>query len=184
MRICIVPRWGGSADDDWYSWLARQLSGHDVRVAPLRPHAGAPEIDACIASIGETISRDPEKLARTVLVGHSVGCQAALRFLESVAPTARVAGVLCVAGWFWIDAPWGSIRPWIDAPMDRAKVADRARTIRVLISDDDPYTADHAENARQWERAVGASVRMIPGARHFNRAREPEVLAAVRGLVE
>jgi len=183
MRIGVVPRWGGSQDDEWYAWMRRELGAHDVRVAALRPSPGAPEIAACVAEIKRVVGADPAALAETVLVGHSVGCQAVLRFLETLEPPARVAGVLCVAGWFWVDEPWETIRPWIDTPLDRARVREAAGTTHVLLSDDDPYTSDHEANARQWRNALGAEVTVVGGGRHFNRAREPEVLAALRGLL-
>lgn len=183
-RVCIVPRWGGSADDDWYPWLRRELRSVLTVVARLEPQPSAPAIEACVASIDAACGRDPEELARTVLVGHSVGAQAVLRFLESLAPPARVHGVLCVAGWLWIDEPWETIRPWIDTPMDRARVREAAGRIEVLIGDDDPYTRDHEANAHRWRAAFGAQATVLPGAKHLNRAREPAVLEAVRGLVE
>jgi hypothetical protein len=183
-RICIVPRWGGSADDDWYAWIRRELRDYHVELAPLRPQPSAPTIEACVASIAETCGRDPDELSRTVLIGHSVGAQAALRFVESLAPPLRVRGVLCVAGWFWVDDPWETIRPWIDTPMDRTRVREAAGRIEALIGDDDPFTRDHEANAHRWRTALGAKASVIPGAKHLNRAREPAVLDAVRSLIE
>ena len=183
-RICIVPRWGGSADDDWYPWIRRELGDYDTRVAPLRPQPSAPTIEACVASIEATCGRDLEELSRTVLVGHSVGAQAALRFVESLERPLRVHAVLCVAGWFWVDDPWDTIRPFIDTPMDRARVREATGRIEVLMGDDDPFTRDQEANAHRWRTALDAKATILPGAKHLNRVREPAVLDAVRGLIE
>lgn len=183
VRIRITPRWGGGPDDDWYPWLRRELRDHDVVMARLRPTPGAPEIAACVEELREVVGEDRDALAQTILVGHSVGCQANLRFLEVLPEGARVRGVLCVAGWWWVDEPRDTIRPWIERPMDRARVRAAAGTVRVLISENDPFTSDHAANARQWENALGAEVILLPDARHLNRAREPTVLEAVRAMI-
>lgn len=183
MRVCVTPRWGGGPDDDWYPWLRRELRDHDVMMARLRPTPGAPTIEACVEELRGVIGDDREVLARTVLVGHSVGCQATLRFLESLPDGARALGVLCVAGWWWVDQPWETIRPWIERPLDRARVRRAAGPVRVLISEDDPFTSDHAQNARQWEHALGAEVTLLEGARHLNRVREPAVLEALETLL-
>lgn len=183
MRICLVPRWGGGPDDGWYPWLARSLAEHDVRVARLRPSPSSPTIEACLAELRAVVGTDPAELEGTVLVGHSVGCQAALRFLESLPEGLSVAGTVCVAAWWWIDEPWDSIRPWIERPMDHERVRRAAGRLVALISGDDPFTSAQQDNARAWERDLGARVHLLDRARHFDRAREPEVLAEVRATL-
>jgi hypothetical protein len=50
----------------------------------------------------------------------------------------------------------------------------------VLLSDDDPFTSDWRRNRDEWVERLDADVRVHPGAKHFNAAREPAVLAAIR----
>ncbi len=183
MRICIVPRWGSGPDDDWYPWLRRELACHEVVTARLRPTPGAPEIAACVGELRAVVGEDPAALAGTLLVGHSVGAQACVRFAAALPSGACLAGVVAVAGWWWVDDPSETMRPWIETPVDRERARAACRAVHVLLSDDDPFTRDHAANARQWERALGASVHLLTGARHLNRAREPAVLDAIRALV-
>jgi len=179
VRICITPRWAGNGDDDWYPWLGRRLRGHEVVVARLRPSPGAPEIHACVDELERLLGTDREALSETFLVGHSVGCQASLRFAEALPEGTRLAGVLCVAGWFWVDAPWDTIRPWVETPMDLARVRRACPRIEVLLSDGDPFTSDAAANAAAWRERLGAEVRVVEGAGHFNRVQEPTVLEAL-----
>jgi predicted alpha/beta hydrolase family esterase len=181
MYLCIVPRWSGTSKDDWYPWLERELSDHTVIDAPLSPSPDAPTIEACIASIEAAV--DGLDLADTVLVGHSVGCQAQLRFLASRDPGTRVAGLVCVAGWWSVDEPWETIRPWIESPLDASAVRRVAPTIRVLLSDNDPFTSDHQASAAAWRERLGADVTIHAGAKHFNATEEPAVLEALRELL-
>jgi predicted alpha/beta hydrolase family esterase len=121
------------------------------------------------------------RMARTVLLGHSVGAQAAMRALAEPGPP--VCGLVLVAGWWTIDNPWPSIQTWIDAPLDWERTCERAARRLVLVSTDDPFTADAARTRRLFEERLAAEVRVHDRAAHFNGAEEPAVLAAVRELL-
>lgn len=168
--MLLVPRWGGTPASDWYPWLTERLDV-PVRGVELRPEPGSPTLAGMQAALSEAIA--PAELAHTLLVGHSVGCQAVLRFLGTLPEGPSVRGFVAVAGWFTVDEPWDSIRPWVETPIAPARVP-----MHVLLSDNDPFTRDHADNASRWE-ALGARVTTVPGAKHFNGAEEPEVLEAV-----
>ena len=176
-RILLVPRWSGTATSDFYPWLARELGSRiSLEVAPLRPAPGAPEIEACLE---ELAGLDP---ARTLLVGHSVGCQVLMRALARLPGGASAPALLCVAGWWTVDQPWDTLRPWIETELDSGRTAARCARTEVLLSDDDPVTRDAGETRRRFIEALGAEVQIVPGRRHFNAPEEPAVLAAVTRL--
>ena len=181
-RLCIIPRWGGGPDHDFYPWLRRELAA-DGRFAevlsPDMPNPGEPSVTAWPARVAEVMGPDPDARARTVLLGHSVGCQAVLRYLAALPAGARVAGALLVAAWFSLDRSWPPIRPWIDTPIDLDAVRAACPNIVVLLSDGDPFTADYVANGAAWEARLGAEVRLVPGAKHFNAPEEPAVLATL-----
>jgi uncharacterized protein len=180
-RLVVVPRWGGHPASDWYPWLAAELHRIDpppfdeVAVAAM-PDPDLPKVAAWVARVREVLGEDPEALRRTVVAGHSVGCQAVLRALAELPDAARVAGVLCVAGWFWVDEPWETLRAWLDIPvdLDRTRRAAGDRVVAVL-SDDDPFTSDWAANAAAWTSKLGATTVVVPGAGHFNGRRYPPI---------
>jgi hypothetical protein len=183
-RLLIIPRWAGGPESDFYPWLGRVLADRapppfeEVRALRM-PDPGAPVIDAWVSVVREALGDDPDLAAETVLLGHSVGCQAVLRALAGLPAGRHVAGALLVAGWFWVDKPWETLRPWMDTPVDLAAVRAACPRTVVLLSDDDPFTADAAANGRAWEERLGAEVRLVPGAKHFNAAEEPAVLEAL-----
>ncbi len=182
-RILLVPRGAGTATSDWYPWLARELASRApavrLEVAPLEPAPAAPEIEACMAAIGALGALDP---AGTLLVGHSVGCQVLMRALARLPDGARAPALLLVAGWWTVDQPWDTLRPWIDTPFELARVVARCARIEVLLSDDDPFTRDAEETRRRFVEGLGATVQILPGRRHFNAPEEPAVLDAVTRL--
>lgn len=191
-RLCIVPRWSGTQSSEWYPWLRAQPSVRTAFGEVLGPEIDNPDtptIDAWVASITAACGSDAAMLERTCFIGHSVGCQAVMRYLASLPAGVRVAGCLLVAAWWTLDRPWDTIRPWmypVDSPqappLDLAHVRAACSRIVVLISDDDPFTADWQRTRVAWQERVGADVRVIPGARHFNSSASPAVLAALADL--
>lgn len=183
-RLVIVPRWGGNSGSDWYPWISALLQSQPSRpfdpvlVADL-PDPAAPRVDTWPRAIAELLGDDPSALASTFVIGHSVGCQALLHAIAALPPGTRLAGMLAVAGWWRVDRPWPAIVPWQEQIPDLARVRAALPAITLLLSDDDPFTADHALNASTWRERLGARCVLVPGARHFNGAQEPAVLDAL-----
>jgi predicted alpha/beta hydrolase family esterase len=183
-RLIVVHRWGGRPDDDFYPWLRRRLSRmrpapfDEVRV-PVMPNPDRPTIDEWVGALDDVIGRPTPALARTILLGHSVGAQAVLRWLAKLPAGASVEGALLVAGWFAVDEPWPEIVPWCETPLDLPRIRRAAPRIVTLLSDDDPFTKDHAAQAALFESRLGAEVKVIGGAAHFNGEEEPAVEAAL-----
>ncbi|MDX1665303.1 MAG: alpha/beta hydrolase [Candidatus Promineifilaceae bacterium] len=186
-RLLIAPRWAGTAGDDWYPWLLRQeLPYEAIDVVPA-PAPGAPEIGPWVAALHAAVAESAIPSEETLLVGHSVGCRALLHMLsghpstESLAqPWPTFAGMLCVAGWWTVDKPWAGLRPWIRRPINLPRVRATAAPIHVLISDNDPFTADWEATVAQWRELLDAEVTVHEGAAHFNKTEQPEVVAALR----
>ena len=180
------------AETEWRTALPRSL---DVEILEL-PNKDAPVIEQCVAALTRALGDDVEALRDTILVGHSVGCQALLRYLAELAPapaSSSTSGrlgapgprqLVCVAGWWTVDEPWPSIRPWIDTVHDLPRLrANTASGVTVLLSEDDPFTRDWRENKTTWEQRLDADVRVVPDGRHFNATQEPAVLGLIRGLL-
>lgn len=182
MRVVVVPRWGGTTSDDWYRWAAAELAADGVRLSALDvPEPAEPEIAAWVEVTATALAEEPP--AETVLVGHSVGCRAALRAVELLPVGARLRGLLLVAGWWEVDEPWDTLLPWQGLEHDAARVRGAAGRPVVLLSDDDPFTSDWQRNRDAWGARLDADVRVVPGREHFNAAEEPSVLAAIRELL-
>jgi len=184
-RLVVVPRWGGNPGSDFYPWLVSSLadSGLEVVVCDL-PDPGTPRLDTWPPAILAVLGAEREALARTWVLAHSVGCQAALHALAGLPEGLQIAGLLAVAGWWTVDRPWPTILPWQDNLPDVARVRAAVPRVSLLLSDNDPFTADHASNAALWRERLAAEVTMAPGAKHFNNCgEEPAVLAALRRLM-
>lgn len=188
-RLLVIPRWAGRPESDFYPWLLTTLRTErptlfgEARALAL-PRPEEPDVAAWPQAISEALGSDPDVLANTYVLAHSVGCQALLRSLGQLPAGLSIAGFLAVAGWFTIDQPWDSIRPWLAPVPALERVRTAAPKRLVLLSDNDPFTRDSAANQREWEDRLGAHVKLAPSGLHFNAPIEPAVLAALLALTD
>lgn len=186
-RLCVIGRWGARPDKDWYPWLRKELETSQTPPfseidIPHLPDPDAPTIDGWSGALPSFLP--PAARPDTLLVGHSVGCQAILHFLAQTSDLPPLGAVLLVAGWWTVDRPWDSIRPWLDASHDFPAIRKAAPSIHVLLSDNDPFTADHLTTQSLFQERLGAKVSLVSGAKHFNAPQEPAVLDAILSLAK
>lgn len=91
-KVILLHGKDKTSQDVWYPWLAAELSKRGIACyAPDLPHAQAPRINEWLAVI-DALGPDED----TILVGHSRGGMAILRWLERA--NKKVAAVILVAG--------------------------------------------------------------------------------------
>ncbi|MBT4277840.1 NUDIX domain-containing protein [Candidatus Falkowbacteria bacterium] len=79
--------------EKWYPWLEKEISKFGVNfIAPILPNANDPEINEWINELGKT---NPDKYS--ILIGHSRGGVAILRWLETQSNDFKVKKVILVA---------------------------------------------------------------------------------------
>src|SRR3989344_4279335 len=174
-RVFIVHGWGGAPDKEWIPWLKSELEkrGYEV-ISPLMPDSDAPEIDACVQHLSKAVGT-PNK--ETYFIGHSIGCQAILRYLETIRQP--VGGAVFVAGWFNLENLEDEeseevARPWIKTPIDIARVKAVLPKSVLIISENDPYGALE-ENKRRFGDIMSHGV-VLPNAGHITEAKQPAIL--------
>lgn len=192
-RVIIIHRWSGGPNDDWRPWLKKELEAQGCEViVPDMPDTEVPVIEKWVKAITEAVGILDE---RTFFAGHSIGCQAILRYLESVAngkfPAGTAGGAVFVAGWFNLenleDAEVAAIaKPWIETPLSAVQIKKVLPCSTLIISDNDPYGC-FEENHRRFGEFITKEV-VVPGAGHFTGVdgfRElPAVLEELGDLVQ
>lgn len=177
--VWIIHAFGGSPAKFWYRRLAAELQDAGCEVEVLRMSSPqAPKIDNWLGDLDaraeENASRDDGSHRKLCLIGHSVGCQAIIRWLaEPQTPRLleksrlQLQGVLCVAAWFRVVEPWPEIEPWVRQEIDcgaaRQLLASNGSSLDVILSDNDKYTPDYGENAAAWVESLGATVQVVAG---------------------
>jgi uncharacterized protein len=177
-HLIIVPRWGGTPAHDWYPWISQKLDDESIFLSVKicnMPNPEVPTITEWAQYLCELLAGYQQDLSKLVIMGHSVGCQAVMHALQQLKAEEQIDSAIFVAAWWDVDKPWESIIPWINAAHDFNKIKMSAKKIRVLLSDNDPFTADYALNTSLWKSRLSAEVLLVPDAKHFNGSEEMAV---------
>lgn len=168
-RVFLVHRWDGSPEADWYPWLKGQLEAQGIEVHVLvMPNPEEPRIETWIPTLASAVGI-PD--ARTFFVGHSIGCQTIIRYLQTLPAGSEIGGAVFVAGWYDVrnletEEEKRIVGPWVNEPRDDAKIKLLLNGKSVaLFSDNDPFI--DPVNADHWKNRVGARVQMVSGMGHF-----------------
>ena len=191
-RAFIIHGYLGYPEEAWLPWLKARLVERGFEVSlPLMPNADRPTVSEWDGFIRNLVG-DPDE--KTVMIAHSLGCVAVLRYLESLGAAGKAVGkTVLVAGGYptgdWEDAPSEetdevrTLRPWITGTVDPAKVKIAAGECTVILSDDDPYIP--VEKARAaFQANLGARIVILHGLGHINEdSRVEELPSALEAAV-
>jgi uncharacterized protein len=164
-RVIVVHGWGGSPRNDWIGWAAQafQEKGYEVFV-PEMPDTDNPVIEKWVEHLRSVVGAVDE---HTYFIGHSIGCQTIIRFLETV--EVKAGGAIFVAGWFALmnqsDEEMVIAKPWIETPIEYAKVKENLARSAAVLSDNDPYVPYEATK-KDFETRLGSEVITIHEAGH------------------
>ena len=129
-----------------HQWMKSKLEekGYSF-IIPEMPNPEKPEINAWINKLNEVVDTNEN----TYLIGHSVGCQGVLRYLEKLDEKIKVKGVILIAPWMNLDEKTIEeegeeakeiAKPWIETPIDWEKVKSHIdNQVVCIFSDNDPY---------------------------------------------
>jgi uncharacterized protein len=168
-RVIIVHGWGGYPEEGWFPWLktALEKQGFEAHV-PQMPDADTPDIVKWVKHLADVVGT-PD--AQTFLVGHSIGCQTILRYLETLPSDQKVGGAVLVAGFFTLtnmetDEEREIAQPWLTQPMDYEKIRSHTDRMTAIFSDNDYYVP--LENAAFFEERLHPKVIIQKDQGHFS----------------
>lgn len=167
-KVYIIHGWSGSPDKPLFRWLASELekAGYAVEV-PSMPDPDEPKIETWVPFLSRVVGM-PD--SNTFFIGHSIGCQAILRFLETLPEGTKIGGAVFIAGWYDVRNLQGEeeeriVGPWVNTPRNDEKIREVINRAIVIFSDNDPFVAP--ENQQAWENKVGAKIIIEHGKGHF-----------------
>lgn len=165
-RVFIIHGYKGSSDRGWKYWLARQLKdlGYEV-YAPAMPDPFHPTKDEWVQAIAELVV---EARPDDILVGHSLGTIAILRYLESLEPKAHVGKTILVAsfGEAFEDEDGDAMKSFVETPMQWDKVRAASKDFTIIHSDDDDVVP--LSCGQSVARNLGVSLDVLKGFGHFS----------------
>ena len=166
-RVYIIHRWGGDSTSDWVPWLKEESEAKGIEAhSPDMPNPDAPTIEAWTDAIRNTI-QNPD--VETYLIGHSVGCQAIVRYLSSMQENETIGKAILVAPWTKLtntdDNMQELVKQWTDTPIDWEGAKRHCKSFTVIYSNDDPKVQE--ENAKEFGNRLGAKLILEENRGHF-----------------
>jgi uncharacterized protein len=168
-RVFIIHGWEGKPDgNDWLPWLKKELEDKNFEVVvPAMPNTDEPKINVWVPFLSDLVGK-PDK--NTYLVGHSMGCQTILRYLETLEGK-KVGGAVFVAGFFNLinlsgDKEREIAKPWLEIKINLEKVIGASDKFIAIFSDNDPYVP--IGDREIFERQLGAEIIIERDKSHFD----------------
>lgn len=139
-RVFIIHGWSGSPDEPLLKWLREELESKDIDVVALKmPETDEPKVNYWINFLAKEVGGIDEG---TYFIGHSMGCQAIMRYLEMVKGNKRAGGAVFIAPWLHLtnlDEDDVSIaKPWLEE-INLENVKRKANEYVAIFSDNDPF---------------------------------------------
>ncbi len=168
-RALIVHGWGGTPQEGWFPWLKNELekNGFEVTV-PAMPETNAPRISNWVPALSDAVGM-PD--AQTFLIGHSMGCQTIVRYIESLPNGVVVGGAVFVAGFLkkltGLTAEEKETGDhWMNSKIDLQKVKTHLLNSVAIFSDNDEFVP--LENRDEFENIFGSKIIIEKNKGHFS----------------
>lgn len=174
-RVYIIHGWGGFPKEKALAWLGNELEKkRDFEVyIPEMPDTEEPKIKPWVSKINEVVSK-PDK--NTYFVGHSIGCQAIMRYLQTL-ENKKIGGAVFIAPWFELteftykeepkyeEDSRAIAKPQIKKPINLEKVKNSINNLTAIFSDNDPYVL--VSDSEIFKKELSAKIIIESNKGHF-----------------
>ena len=130
-RAVLVHGYCGTPKRGWFPWLKKELEKKQFSVcAPAMPVPSKPIMKKWINKLAEVVGNPDKNL---YLIGHSLGCIAALRYIESI--DKKIAGAVLVAGFCQkLEEKYKDLDNFFEIPLDWQKINNNCRKFIIIHS--------------------------------------------------
>lgn len=137
----IIHRWYGNSECDWIPWLRAELEKRNIgTIAYNMPDTNRPKMNEWVSFISRAVENPNEE---TYFIGHSIGCQAIIRYMSGLPEGVVVGGAVLVAPWVKVvnleEGEDEIAKPWSETPIDWGNVKRHAKRFTILYSDNDMW---------------------------------------------
>lgn len=168
-RVFMIHGWDGFPENHWFPWVKAKLEDVGFMViVPAMPNSSEPRIKEWVSHLKKVVG---ELDQQTYFVGHSIGCQAILRYVEQEKFKGKIPGMVFVAGWFKLDHLENNevktiAKPWLENPIAFNKIKQKTSKLTVFLSSNDPY-GNLAHNTKTFREKLDAIVIIEEKKGHF-----------------
>ncbi len=169
-KIYLVHCWDGASSDGWYPWIAEKLNNDNIEVIKFNmPNTSNPTIEEWV----ETLNSKVDKLNNeTYFIGHSIGCQTIMRYLETKEIT-KIGGILFVAPWLDLlpqaiedKESYNTAQPWLNTPINFEKIKQFTNNINCIFSDDDYFVS--LEQEKEFKDRLNSKTIIVKDKGHIS----------------
>lgn len=178
--VYLIHGWGGSdSSEGWFGWLKNELKKKEIKIIVFNmPNTDYPKINEWIGFLKENI-KEEDLNEETYFIGHSIGCQAVLRYLEQLPENIKVSRGIFIAPWMELDKNTIEeegeevkeiAKPWMETPINFEKVKKHTKDFLCILSDNDPYVP--LSNEKFFKEKLNAKTVIKSNEEHFNETKE------------
>lgn len=169
-KIFMVHCWDGTKDDGWYPWLDEKISDENSKVIRFNmPNTENPKIEEWVSELDKQVDILDEN---TYFIGHSIGCQTILRYLETK-NIDKIGGILFVAPWLDLlpkaigdEDSYNTAYPWIHTEINFNKIKSITDNINCIFSDNDYFVS--LEQKERFEELLNAKTIIVSDKGHIS----------------
>jgi len=181
-KIILVHGWDGSPERGWWPWMRAECKKLGLQVhAPQLPGGENPQLPKWVDTIASLVGDDT---ASTILVGHSLGCDAILRYVERLSPAQRIVAIVLVAP-FFDETDIEDLKEFNGQAVNIGRVKIVAQQKVAFFSSDDPHIP--LKEGIEYQHRLGAQIHILKNRGHFTPDDKcvsiPEVLEAVKKII-
>lgn len=170
-KIYLVHCWDGKKDDGWYPWIEAKINDNNNKLVRFNmPNTESPKIDEWVSELDKQVEELNEN---TYFIGHSIGCQTILRYLETKNIN-KIGGILFVAPWLDLlkeaiedEESYNTAKPWLNTPIDFEKIKKITNNITCIFSDDDYFVS--ISQVEVFEKLLNAKTVIVNNKGHISK---------------
>lgn len=182
-RLIIVHGWDGSSKEPLISWLGKigTEAGFETTVLDM-PNPSVPTIDAWTKHLEDNVYYVDQD---TYFIGHSMGCQAILRYLE-MNKGSELGGLILIAPFISqltgleTQEDQDIARPWLERPIDFMNIRKMSSKFVTIFSDNDKFVPLET-NKEAFEKALNPKIIVESGKGHFS---EKDGVTEIQSVLE
>ncbi|MEK7184748.1 MAG: alpha/beta hydrolase [Patescibacteria group bacterium] len=145
-KAIIVHGWGGSSKEPMLKWIKKELEKREYSVIlEDMPNAESPDVTKWMTELNKII-----KPGVDLIIGHSIGCLAIMKFLEnkSFSGNEKIKKCIFIAPWIELDKKSieeeGAesveiVHKWTEKQVNWRNIKNNCNEIVCIFSDNDPY---------------------------------------------
>ena len=175
-KIYLIHGWGGSpTSEGWFGWLIDKCRNREIElIIPEMPNTNYPKIEEWVGKLKKIV--DIKTDDDIYLMGHSIGCQAIMRYLEQLSGNKKVK-LIFIAGWFNLidsclinEKEREIAKPWLSIPINIKKVKKHVEKIIAIFSTNDDCVP--ISDAELFKKRLNAKLIIRENEGHFNETKK------------